>query len=339
MRQSISRAVARTYEKRREEALARLEQRKNRAYARCPQLENIDQQIAQSGARMLQETLQGEKPQETKAAAEKKALLRQRAELLQGCGIPADFDRPRFQCSHCRDTGFENGKRCHCYRQTVIPHLIHQANLQPLTQARFEQFDETLFSDQANPKAYDSTLSPRQHIRGVRQACEKFVRHFEEPQTRNLLFVGSPGTGKSFLMGCIGHALIEKGFAVLYASAPQLFDQMQVLRRLRTSYHPDPVRLEQAEALHDLLMQCDLLLIDDLGTESQASQGYTDLLTLLDERQRPQLKTIISSNAEPADLRKTYDERVFSRLVGQFAVIPFFGRDLRFPRSRSSESG
>lgn len=332
MQQSIARAVARTYDQRRQQADIERDDRITRIYRAHPRLAELDQAIAEAGADLLREAIDAGRPRH--AAAHKESLEAERLEYMTQSGIEPDFDRPRYQCEICQDTGRVGDQRCRCYRQVMIPLLLSQANMRPLGQAGFDQFDPNLFSDQPNPERYHSQLSPRRQILGIKQASEQFVQTFGQPDTRNLLFVGSPGTGKSFMMGCIGNALIQQGHAVFYTTAPQLFERLQERRVLRATFSPDPTRVEEAEAVYELLLSSSLLLIDDLGTETSAAGQYTDLLTILDSRQQPNLRTIISSNAAPATLRREYDERILSRLLGQFALYHFFGEDLRLSASR-----
>lgn len=332
MQQSIARAAARIYEKKREKAETRREQRIASLYKAYPKLEKLDRDIKKAGADLLLEVIEPGRPQV--AADLKRRLENQRLDFLKENHIDPDFDSARYECDICGDTGYVGDKPCRCYRTVVIPLLSMQANIKPLEGATFAQFDFSLFSDQPQPDHYRSPRSPREQIQGIKAAAEQFIASFSLAETRNMLFVGSPGTGKTYMMGCIGHALIEKGISVLYISAPQLFDAMAQRRTLRSTFSPDPTRLEQADTLYELILESSLLMIDDLGTEVQASARYSDLLAVIDGRQKPELKTIISSNAEPSALRDTYDERILSRLVGQFSVYRFYGEDVRLEQSR-----
>jgi len=339
MQSSIRRTVAREYERRRFAAEIDRDRRIGEIHARWPELARLDRELATAGADLLLEAIDLSRP---RCAAERKArLTAERADYLSACGLQPDYDQLRFTCPQCRDTGLVGSERCSCYKAILIPLLSANANLRALEGLTFDQFDESLFSSQPEPARYQSDLSPRQQINGLRQACQRFVRDFDLPETRNLLFIGKPGTGKTFLMACVAHALLTQGRSVLYMPAPQLFESLQEYRTLLNTYNPDEIRLERAAALHDSLMTCDLLLIDDLGTEAGAASRYADLLTVIDSRCQPQLKTIISSNADPATLRDTYDERLLSRLVGGFAVYRFFGDDVRLvmSRRRRVESG
>jgi len=332
MQASIARAVSQEYERRRFAAEQQRERRVAAIHARWPKLAELDLAIAAAGADLLFEAIEPGRPRQ--AAARKAELVSRRERFLQDNNLPLDYDQNQYTCPLCQDTGMCGAVRCSCYRNALIPLLAANANLKALECFSFEKFDETLYSDQPDPARHKSDLSPRQQINGLRQACLRFVHDFDRPETRNLLFVGKPGTGKTFLMACIARALLDQGYSVLYMPAPQLFTSIQEYRTLLAAFSPDEIRLEKAAALHDSLMTCDLLLIDDLGTEAGASSRYADLLTIIDGRAQPGMKTIITSNADPATLRDNYDERLLSRLVGGFAVYRFFSDDVRMVLNR-----
>lgn len=333
MQASIARAVAREYEQRRFAAEQDRDRRAAAIHSRWPELAALDRAIASAGADLLLEAIEPGRPR--RAADEKARLTAQRMDFMAANAIPADHDQVHFNCELCQDTGMRGQKRCSCYRKVLIPLLSASANLRALEGFTFDSFDETLFSDKPDPARYQSELSPRQHINGIRQACLRFISEFDRPETRNLLFVGKPGTGKTFLMACIARELLDQGRSVIYMPAPQLVEAIQEHRTLLAAFNPDEIRFEKAVALHDSLMTCELLLIDDLGTEAGAAARYADLLTIIDGRAIPGLRTIISSNADPATLRDTYDERLQSRLIGGFAVYRFFvDEDVRLVQNR-----
>jgi DNA replication protein DnaC len=332
MQASISRAVAQEYERRRNAAERDRENRIRAAYDACPELEEIDKAIYAAGADMLLEAIDEGRPRV--AAGHKSRLTARKKQILKENHLPEDFDQIRHTCTTCRDTGFVGSQRCTCYRNAVIPLLAEMANLQTLEGISFDTFDESLFSDKTEPDRYQSDMSPRKQMIGLKNACQRFVQEFDQPETRNLLFVGKPGTGKTFLMACVARSLLGRGRSVLYLTAPQLLSAISEYRTLLSSYNPDDIRLEKASALVDSIMTCDLLLIDNLGTENGAAARYSDLLGVIDSRSVPGLKTIIASNNEPASLRDIYDERLLSRLVGGFAVYKFFGEDVRLALNR-----
>jgi DNA replication protein DnaC len=333
----MARAVAREYDRRRQQSEAARAQRRAAVYAQFPELMALDRQIASAGADLLLEVIEPGRPR--LAQARREQLLAARCDLLKTHSIAPDFDQLRPVCPLCQDTGVVNGQRCRCYRQILIPLLKAQANLQSLDGLTFAHFDASLFSDKADPERYRSDRSPREQILALRAVCEQYVRVFDSPQQpHNLLFVGSPGTGKTFLMACVANELLDQGRSVLYTTAPDLFEIMSQYRNVLAAFHPDEIRLEQATALHDLVFHADLLLVDDLGTEPAAGSRYADLLSIIDRRSGEGLHTLIASNAEPYALRETYDERLLSRLMGSFAIYRFFGADVRLEQSRRRRS-
>lgn len=332
MVRSIGREVARIYEDRRQQAELKRVARVDAVYQDHPQLRQLDQDLAQAGAELLLEAIEPDRPR--LAAAKRQFLQEKRLAYLAAHKIARDFDKPHFTCPACKDTSWLPEGRCPCYQAVLVPLLMSEANLPQWQMMNFANFDANLFSDQVDVKTHQSKLSPRQHILRLRQAGEDFVRDFALEATRSMLFIGSPGTGKTFLMSAIGQALLESGRSVLYMTAPQLFDHLQEHRILQTSYNPDPNRLEHSLALQDSIYNCNLLLVDDLGTETGAATRYTELLSVIDSRQGSQKKMIISTNADPLALRDHYDERLLSRLVGGFAVYRFFGQDVRLEQNR-----
>ncbi len=328
MNQSIYRRLAAQYDQLRQDAVNRRETEQAEAWEKYPELARLDREIAIAGADLLLETI--DPGREPTAAARKAALQAQRESFLKANGLPLTLGEVVYNCELCRDTGFIDKQRCSCYRARLIPLLSESANLNHLRFARFDQFDELLFSEHPDPRRYQSELSPRANINGIRQACERFVKEFEQAQTRNLFFVGKPGTGKTYLMACVGQALIEQGRTVLYLAAAQLFDALAEYRILSTAYNPDELRFERSTALQSAIFNCELLLIDDLGTEFTSAARYPELLQVLDQRAGSNRRTIISSNVEANLIRELYDERLLSRLYGGFAVYRFIGEDVRF---------
>jgi len=333
---SIARAIAREYDRRRQSAEADRVRRRAHVYAAHPDLADLDRQLAAAGADLLLEIIEPGRPQ--RAEARRQELLDRRQIILAQLGIAPDFDQLRPTCPLCQDTGIAHGQRCSCHRQILVPLLAGQANLHNQASLTFAQFDASLFSDQRDPARYRTERSPREQILALRQVCEQYVQQFGALKQPNLLFVGPPGTGKTFLMACMANALLEQGHSVLYTTAPDLFEIMSNYRTMLASFHPDEIRYEQAVALHDLVFHADLLLVDDLGTEPAAASRYADLLGIIDRRTGEGLHTLISSNADPAALRDTYDERLLSRLMGSFAIYRFFGPDVRLELGRRRRS-
>lgn len=335
MNNSISKAVAAAYEEIRTRADQERLERRNQIHQMHPELARLDQEIAAAGADMLFEVIDPDRPR--LASSRKSGLEAEKQGYMALHGIDFGFDRIRYNCEKCQDTGRSGRELCTCYRQIMMPLLIRHANLKSISGITFENFDESLFSAEADAKKNQSGLSPRDNIRSIRTALDRFVQNFEG-SSANLLFLGRPGTGKTFLMACLANEILQRGHMVFYVSAPELFEILAELRVQQSSFQPDPVRLEELKALHDSLLNAELLLIDDLGTEPRGANRYSELLSLIDRRLAPGLHTVVSSNADALALKENYDERLLSRLMGNYSIYRFFGDDVRLQISRRRRS-
>ncbi len=342
MNQSVNKAIAAIYEERRDRADRLRRKTQSDIYGQYPALEQLDREIAVAGADLLFEAIDPDRPKEAETRRER--LLISRARFLSDHDIDQNFDQPKYECKICHDTGLEGNRKCICYRRTIMPLLVDHANLKALKDITFEDFDPELFSNKAIND--DNNASPRSNIIAIKEAVLNFADRISLPVDAseksggqdNLLFLGKPGTGKSFLMACLANEMLNRGETVFYVSSPELFEILNELRVLQNSFNPEPVRLEQITTLFDSIMHARLLLIDDLGTETRGGARYSELLTLIDRRLAPGLHTVISSNADAASLKQVYDERLLSRLMGNYSIYRFFGEDIRLELSRRRRS-
>lgn len=342
MNHSVNKAVAVIYEERRDRADRLRRQMQAETYEQYPALEQLDREIAVAGSDLLFEAIDHDRPKE--AESRRKRLLLSRERFLSDHDIDQNFDQPKYECDLCNDTGIRGNTKCVCYRKTLMPLLVDHANLKALKDITFDKFDSKMFSDK--PIHQDSKVSPRNNILNIKKKVLIFadrICHQNEVQEEyrgqdNLLFLGSTGTGKSFLMACLANEMLKRGETVFYVSSPELFEILNELRVLQSSFSPEPVRLEQITSLFDSIMHARLLLIDDLGTETRGGARYSELLTLIDRRLAPGLHTVISSNADAATLKQVYDERLFSRLMGYYSIYQFLGDDIRREIRRRSRS-
>lgn len=236
--------------------------------------------------------------------AEKEALLAQ-------YGYSPDFLLPDYTCPDCKDTGYINNRKCHCFRQAELDILYSQSNIREFLQTEnFSTLSEAYYQGE--------DLS---RFRNAVAMCHSFVDNFDTNYT-NLMFYGKVGTGKSFLSGCISHELLQTGHSVIYFSATDLFALMA-----DNAFHRSG-RLEDAPSNRDIY-ECDLLVIDDLGTELTNQFVGSSLFTCLNERHIRRKSTIVSTNLSLQELHERYSDRVFSRAVGNFEIIKLTGNDIR----------
>lgn len=240
------------------------------------------------------------------------ALLKaQKAALLKQASLPADYLQVPFVCEDCQDTGYINGEKCHCFKQAALSILYDQSNLQ-------KQLDEMDFS-KVSDVYYDG-----EDLVNFKDSYTKsinFVNNFKNDY-QNLCFYGTVGSGKSFLSGCIAKALMKEGHSVIYFSASRLMDLF--------SYSAfDYKGREEAEDIFREIYECDLLIIDDLGSEVTNALSASRLFTCLNERYLRSKSVIISTNLSLGEIRTRYSDRIFSRISNYFIFCRMTGPDIR----------
>ncbi len=289
-----------------------LQERKEEIYTKIPEYKEITDSISSLCIAQGKKMLLGD----TQALNEMKKQLREltlkKAALLQEHGYPDDYLDPIYDCPDCRDTGYlPDNNRCHCMKQRMIFHLYEQSGLMKLLET--ENFDHL------SVEYYDGEdrVKFEKAVQSARNFIEDFGSHY-----RNLFFCGTVGTGKSFLSCCIAKEVLDSGYSVIYFSASALFQKISEY----TFAMKDKEALAQFK--NDLL-GCDLLIIDDLGTESVNSFVTSELFNCLNERHLRQKSTIISSNLTIEELRDYYSDRLFSRMISNYDFLKFTGKDIR----------
>lgn len=239
-------------------------------------------------------------------------LIDRRNRLLKEAGYPSDYLSPIYQCSKCHDTGFlpESRTKCSCFIAAQTRLLFEQSGIFDLIQIQnFDTLSFDYFND-AERISYSNAIG----------SAKNFIRNFNTDY-QNLVFYGNVGTGKTFLSCCIAKELMETGFSVTYCSADKLFKDLVDLR-----FGDD--RNEYFSFIEDM-NQCDLLIIDDLGTEAITERVKADLFTCLNNRDLSKRATLISTNLTLDELNRRYSERIFSRVSSHFTFCKFEGRDIR----------
>lgn len=243
-------------------------------------------------------------------------LSGRKAQLLEDAGLPADYLAPVYECPDCKDTGYIDGQKCHCFKQSMISLLYEQCNIPEMLQT--ENFNNLSY------EYYEGEDLAR--FKNAVNTCRNFVKNFNSDY-HNLFFYGTVGTGKSFLSGCVAKELIESGHSVIYFSATGLFDLLS-----KNSF--DYKNREELRETYADLYQCDLLIIDDLGTELTNQFVTSQLFALLNERHMGKKATIISTNLSLEELRNRYSERIFSRITSHYEICKLSGPDIRIYKKR-----
>ena len=243
-------------------------------------------------------------------------LSGRKAQLLQDFGLPEDYLEPAYECPDCKDTGYVEGEKCHCFKQAMITLLYEQSNIQEML--RTENFNTLSY------EYYEGDDLSR--FQNAVRTCQNFIKNFNSDY-HNLFFYGTVGTGKSFLSGCVAKELIERGHSVIYFGATGLFD-------LLSKHSFDYKNREELRSAYADLYQCDLLIVDDLGTELTNQFVTSQLFALLNERHMGKKATIISTNLSLEELRNRYSDRIFSRITSNYEVCKLSGQDIRMYKKR-----
>lgn len=302
--------------------------RREEAYDRIPALRKLDLTVSEAAALAAREALEGSEEASASFRSRLDQIRRKREALLTGNGYPADYLDPPCRCPDCHDTGFlPDGTQCHCFRQAAIDLLYSQSGMREILQKEnFDTFSLDYYpSDIRHPVTGKTS---RQNMEDILSGCRRFIEDFDK-ESQNLFFYGDTGLGKTFLSHCIAKELIETSHSVMYFTAFDLFEQLA-----KDSFS----KASEAAGTFDFITECDLLIIDDLGTELTNAFVSSRLFLLLNERLRSGKSIIISTNLPLAKFAEVYSERIFSRITSGFLLMNFFGSDIRIQKKLSGRS-
>lgn len=242
-------------------------------------------------------------------------LRTQQYELLMAHGYAPNYLTLHYHCEKCRDTGYIETKKCSCYNKNLVDIYYKKSHIAELLDTNnFSNFTFQYF--RAN-KLETERISPKENMQQIIDNIQNnYLKDFNS-HDKNLLFIGLAGTGKSFLSQCIAKYLLDKSFLVVYRTSDELLKDLK------------DIRFNNNKELEALLLNCDLLIIDDLGTEQITDFSISEFFTFLNNKLLKKKKMIISTNLSMSEIKASYDERINSRLLGNFTVLSFFGEDIR----------
>ncbi|MCI9138484.1 DNA replication protein DnaC [bacterium 1XD42-8] len=309
--------IFREYEKKQMRTWHLLDERRREIYCLIPEYKILDEKIAELSVRQGKKRVMGDMDAISSLRSSLKELCKQKESLLKTYHFPSDYLEPQYECEDCKDTGYIHGEKCHCLRQAVIDLLYSHSNLKSV-------LDEENFST-LSLKYYSPEIKPL--MRKIIEECYKFTESFKI-HYQNIFFYGNVGVGKTFLTNCIAKALIDKGFSVIYFTSFQLFEILSKIVFDRNNFK------EENPYYKEHVFLSDLLIIDDLGTETTNSFVSSQLFQILNERHLQQKATIISTNLPFKQLIDLYSERTFSRITGNFIVFKLEGKDIRLEKRK-----
>ncbi|MDD3362022.1 MAG: ATP-binding protein [Hespellia sp.] len=321
LKQSQYDAIMRDYQQKQLQDRDVLSKHREQVYEKVPEYKSLEDSIAVLAVQYGKRLLNGDESA-TASLKEELAILRDsREHLLASAGFPADYLEPVYQCPDCQDTGYIGNKKCHCFKKAITNLLYAQSNLSSILQKEnFDTFSLSYYSNNhIDPKSNRSSLSV---MTDALAACKKFVTTFDQ-EFHNIFLYGDTGVGKTFLSHCIAKELMDQAYTVIYFSASELF---QVMAKSKFEKDVDAVYM------YDYIYDCDLLIIDDLGTELTNAFVTSELFSCVNERLLKQKSTIISTNLSLDTLVDTYSERTFSRITSSYTMLKLIGDDVRITK-------
>ena len=322
---AVMSAALRAFEADRNRRQEELDRRTQEVFRRLPRVAEIDRELRGTVAKIMVSAFDRDTdPEPALRALEQHnlALQRERAELLVGAGYPYDYIDEKVQCQLCQDRGFlRDGSPCRCLRAYYTREQNRRlSKLLDLGGQSFDTFSFDWYSADVWP---EYGRSPLENMEMIREICGNYAHTFG-PRSGNLLFTGPPGLGKTFLSACIAREVSDLGFSVVYDTAAHVFHQFESEKFGRENpYEEDPDREINR------YLNCDLLIMDDLGTEMLTSFVQAAFYRIVNDRLLSRRKTVLSTNLTVAEIGQRYGQAVRSRVEGEYQVLPFFGEDIR----------
>ncbi len=293
------------------------QERIREAYERVPALSALDEQISRESVAAAEAMLAGDRSLKATLKDRIREISAKKKSLLIGAGFSEDYLERRYECGDCQDSGFVNGRKCHCFRSMQSRLLYQQSNVEKILRVQnFDHFDLSIF-DNVEPISAANGKTNRAYMRYIRDALQKWCREFDTKHG-NIILMGTTGTGKTYLINCVAKALLDSYHSVIYFSSTDLIEGFSRI-----------MKDEGEQELSDALLESDLLVIDDLGTEMVNSFTTSKLFYLINQRMIHGKSVIISTNLSFKGMRDLYSDRIVSRIMSEYEIVPLYGRDQR----------
>ena len=316
-------SIMKDYEQTRDRNRHLTEQRRREVYTKLPEYGRLDESIGELSVAQAKLLLNGDDEALTRLRLSLKDISRRKKELLVSAGYPVDYLEPVYTCPDCKDTGYADGKKCHCFKHMEIEILYDQSNIREVLER--ENFDTLSMAYYDRDHVDEKTgMTVYDYMSKVIRECREYVEKFKN-EKGSILFTGNTGCGKTFLSNCIARELIRRYFSVVYLTATDMFD---ILAGSRFNGGDD----DEAKDRASYILDCDLLIIDDLGTELINTFTASQMFYCVNERLNRNKGTIISTNLTLGELQDAFTERVTSRIMSRYKIIPLIGDDIRLVR-------
>ena len=323
----IMRRALQQFEEDRQAREERFQARRESVFRRQPRLRQIDEELRSTMSRIISSALRhgtDPGPAVEVLREENLRIQEEKRQLLTQMGLPQDCLDEKPACALCGDTGYRNGQVCRCLRQYYARE--QQKELSRMLDLGSQSFDT--FSLDWYSQEYDADYgrSARENMETVYDVCADYAHQFGK-RPGNLLLFGAPGLGKTFLSAAIAREVSSNGWSVVYDTAGRIFQRFEAQKFTREEDAGDDV---------DRVLNCDLLILDDLGTEMTTAFVQSALYQIVNTRLMEKKSTILNTNLMPGEIARRYSPQLASRIEGEYQLLPFFGEDIRKLKKKHS---
>ncbi|MCC8073731.1 MAG: ATP-binding protein [Clostridiales bacterium] len=317
--QDVYARAATILERRREKANIDAQERFDEISRKLPELDVIQRKLAQIGLNISKVFLYSDDKRSgiEELMEQSLELQAQKKKILTSNGYSEDALAVHYTCEHCSDTGFIKNRRCQCHKE-ILKDIVRSdiQKIAPLSECTFDSFNVEYYPEES----LENAVSPKHKAELIKNSCQKYAVNFAKGSA-SLLLMGGTGLGKTHLSLAIANVVINRGFGVVYGTSQNILSDLQNENFGRT----DNLRY----SVHDVL-ECDLLILDDLGTEFVNSYTVSTLFNIINSRLASKLPTIISTNFTFDELEDKYDQRITSRITGEYKPLILVGNDIRY---------
>lgn len=325
IKSDIYRSALRDYDAIKSASEAVRREMKNKVYSANPRLEEIDREMNGAGVSAAKKIIKNPKDKDKIKFELNEKLYELQTEkdmIYSELGITEEYFDSAYKCPKCKDTGMVDGEECQCFRQYLIQKAYGRSLLNELSaDESFDTFNLDYYSKTEKDR---HGISPYENMRLIYSICFRFAEKFGN-EYKNLLIMGKTGLGKTFLCNSISRRVLDRGYTVIYISAGRLFKTLQDEQFNR-------MEEEEYSSFYDDILNVDLLVIDDLGTEFATSLVSSQIFNIINERMVNSRSTIISTNLTPDRIKEQYSDRVLSRLTDEFEFLTLTGDDIRIKK-------
>ena len=305
--------------RRREE---QFQERRENVFRRQPRLREVDSELRSTMSRIIANALRrgtDPRPAVERLRDENLSLQAEKRDLLARMGLPEDCLEEKPFCRLCGDTGYRNGQVCRCLRTYYAREQQKElSRMLDLGSQSFDTFSLDWYSEESAPSL---GISARENMDWVYKTCKTYAENFG-PESGSLLLSGAPGLGKTHLSAAIAREVSGDGWSVVYDTAGHIFQRFETQKFNREEGN-------EASSDVDRVMNCDLLILDDLGTEMATAFVQSALYQIINGRLIEKRSTILSTNLKVEDISRRYSPQIASRIEGEYQLLPFFGEDIR----------